>query len=228
MPTCRELSFRSGDETLAATLVAAEQPSGAGVLFVHGLGSDRSTTIERAEALVERAGATCLAVDLSGHGDSTGRLSEMTPRQNLDDVLAAYDSLASQPGVERSRVGVCAASYGGYLALLASAQRPIARLLLRAPALYPDGQIDVRLGARQRGDRATAAGALGRLARLTVPVLVVESEHDEVIGRDVIRAYLDARPGTEHRVLPGAGHALSDPAWRAQFTQIVVEFFAAL
>lgn len=228
MPGRRELSIPSGGQTLAATLLAATQPSGAGVLFVHGLGSDRGTNIDRAHAVVEQSGATCLAVDLCGHGDSTGQLSQMTPRQNLADVLAAYDCLAAQPGVQRSRIGVCAASYGGYLSVLASAHRPIARLLLRAPALYPDGQLDVRLGARQRADGASAAATIAVLGDLAAPTLVVESEHDDVIGRDVIRAYLGARPGIEHRILHGAGHALTDPAWRAEFEQMIVEFFAAL
>ena len=43
------------DGAVAATVVASPQPSGLGALFVHGLGSDRRTNVERARALTEAA-----------------------------------------------------------------------------------------------------------------------------------------------------------------------------
>jgi pimeloyl-ACP methyl ester carboxylesterase len=227
-----ELSVPSGSLVLRATVLTPnltpDPASGAGVLFVHGLGSDRLTNLERASAVADRHGAVCLAVDLGGHGASTGRLSEMTPGQNLRDVIAAYDVLASRPDVAAARIGVCAASYGAYLSVLLTRDRPVAGLLLRAPALYPDGSLDVPLGSRTRGDGRSARGFFDQFAGLACPVLVVESENDEVIGPEVIRAYLDALPTAEHRVLRGAGHALTDPAWRAAFQQMVLDFFADL
>jgi pimeloyl-ACP methyl ester carboxylesterase len=57
-------------------------------------------------------------------------------------------------------------------------------------------------------------------------VLVVESEHDEVIPPWVVQAYCAGRPDAEHVVLAGATHALTEPAWRSAFTSLVVEFLA--
>ena len=91
------VSFVSEDRLLAGTLVSPDAPSGAAVLFVHGLGSSRTTNSERAKAVSRSHAATCLAVDLGGHGDSTGRLTQMTPRMNLADVVAAYDRLRRPP-----------------------------------------------------------------------------------------------------------------------------------
>ena len=87
------VSLTSDDRVLAGTLVTPDSPSGAAVLFVHGLGSSRGTNVERAEAVSRSHSATCLAIDLGGHGDSTGRLTQVTPRQNLADVVAAHDRL---------------------------------------------------------------------------------------------------------------------------------------
>ena len=226
--THRTVSVASEDRLLAGTLVSAAAPSGAGVLFVHGLGSSRAANIDRAEEVSRRHGATCLALDLGGHGDSTGRLSEMTPRQNLADVVAAYDMLRSAPGVEPVRVGVCAASYGAYLSVLLTAFRSVNRMLLRAPALYADDCFDSGLGQRRYGDAATAPTPLAHLALFPGPVTVVESQNDEVIGHDTITAYLAAQPRAVHMVLPGARHALTDSAWRAAFERIVVESFAGM
>jgi hypothetical protein len=228
MTTRREEAVTCDDRDLAVTLVAPAAPSGSAVLFVHGLGSSRSTNIERAEAVSQAHAATCLAVDLGGHGDSSGRLTEMTPRQNLADVVCAYDHLVSVPGVDPERIGVCAASYGAYLAVLLTAFRPVDRLLLRAPALYADDCFDRTLGQRRFGDSRTAPTPLAHLALFRGPITVVESEQDEVIGQEVIGAYLDAVPGAVHVVQPGARHALTDPAWRRDYQRIVVDSFASL
>jgi hypothetical protein len=198
------------------------------VLFVHGLGSSRGTNVDRADAVARSHAATCLAIDLGGHGDSTGRLTQMTPRQNLADVVAAYDRLRSIPGVDPARIGVCAASYGAYLAVLLTAFRPVNRMLLRAPALYADDCFDQGLSQRRAGDPTTAPTPLAHLALFPGPVTIVESEHDEIISPDTIAAYLAALPRAGHVVQPGARHALTDPAWREAYQRIIVDFFAPL
>jgi pimeloyl-ACP methyl ester carboxylesterase len=210
------------------TLVSADVTSGAAVLFVHGLGSSRATNVERADAVSRAHSATCLAIDLGGHGDSTGRLTQVTPRQNLADVVASYDTLASVPGVDPGRIGLCGASYGAYLSVLLTAFRPVNRMLLRAPALYADDCFDRGLGQRRSGDQATAPTPLAHLALFPGPVTIVESEHDEVISREIIAAYLAALPRAVHVIQPDARHALTDPAWRATFQRMVVEFFGHL
>ncbi len=228
MTTHRRVSLTSDDRVLAGTVVSADAPSGAAVLFLHGLGSGRATNVERAEAVCRRHSATCLAIDLGGHGDSTGRLTQMTPRMNLADVVSAYDWLASVPGVEPGRIGVCAASYGAYLSVLLTAFRPVNRILMRAPALYADDCFDRVLSERRAGDPATAPTPLAHLALFPGAVTVVESEHDEVISRDTIAAYLAALPTAAHVIQPDARHALTDPVWRETFQRIVVEFFATM
>jgi uncharacterized protein len=223
---CHDTTIADGQ--VAATVLATDRPSGAGVLFVHGLGSDRRTNVERARALVSAHGTTCLAIDLRGHGDSRGRLSLVTPEQNLADVVAGFDHLAELPDVDRSRIGLCGASYGGYLCVLATAERTPARVMLRAPALYRDDVLTSALGARRAGDADTARHFVDVLAAVEAPLMLVESEHDEVIAQSVVATYLSAHPGITHVVLPGAAHALTDPAWRADYERLVVEFFAGL
>ena len=216
------------DGAVAATVVASPQPSGIGALFVHGLGSDRRTNVERARALTEAHGATCLAIDLRGHGSSSGRLSQVTPAQNLDDVLAGFDALLGQTSVDPERVVLCGASYGGYLSVLATAHRAVARLVLRAPALYRDDVAGSTLSERRAGDSLTARRFLATLSATSMPTLLVESELDEVIPHEVVTTYLQARPDIEHVVLAGAGHALTDPTWRATYERLLVDYVAGM
>lgn len=228
MNPASELTLSSEDRRLAATVTTAQAPSGAGVLLVHGLGSSRATNLERAVALTEAHSLTCLAIDLGGHGQSTGRLTQMTPRQNLADLVAAYDALSGLPHVDPGRIGVAAASYGAYLSVLLGALRPVRRMLLRAPALYTDASFDEVLARRRYGDPVTAPTLLAHLSLFRGPMTIVSSGRDEVISPDVIAAYLDAAPGADHRVQPEASHALTDPAWRAEFQDILVASFADL
>lgn len=223
-----ELGLSDGAGTLAATVVSPSRPSGAAVLFVHGLGSDRSTNIDRANALADTHGTTCLALDLRGHGASSGSLSQVTPRENLADVVTGFDALLDRDGVTSSRAGVCAASYGAYLSVLLSGERAVARLLLRAPALYADSCVDSTLSQRRVGSMLESPRFVRLLGALAMPVLLVESEHDEVIAPAVVGTYLAGQPAIERVVLPGAGHALTEPAWRADYQRLLVGFFADL
>lgn len=192
---------------LAADLYEADGAS-TGVLFIHGYESDRRGYAPRARAVVERLGLTCLTFDLSGHGESPGPASRERHRQ---DVVAAYDALATR--VER--IGVCGASYGGYLACVLLGERPAERVLLRAPALY--------VGEFLR-DLVDPDVALGNLAAFDGPTLVLESARDELIPRESIDAYLRAARHGTHHVLD-AGHGLTDPASKAAFIEEIVGWF---
>lgn len=224
----RDFTFESGPRRLSATLFSPVEraPSGPGILFVHGSGSDQSGYRNRAAAASERLGATCLTFDLSGHGESDGAREELSIRDHFDDCRNAFDRLASEAGVDPDRIGICAASYGAYLSAMLVACRSVRSLLLRAPALYADSELDVTGGA-ERGNQEVPSTAVGlaALAEYTRPVLVLESEHDELIPHAIVEAYLSACQNGRHRVLRGAGHSLSEQRWREEFVAIIVEWF---
>lgn len=211
------MRIRSGERTLAADLYPAPRPDArAGLLFVHGYASDRRGYVTRATAVRERLGITCLAFDLGGHGESPGELRELTREDHAADVVAAYDALAATEGVER--IGVCGASYGAYLACVLLGERPVRRLMLRAPALYVDGERHLR-------ELIDVDRALANLRDFDGPTLVLESERDEVIARASVEAYLAAARHGTHHVIPGATHALTEPSWNAAFIDEIVAWF---
>ena len=199
-----------------------------GVLFVHGLHSTQAGYAERAEALAEAIGAVCLTFDLGGHGESEGSQPSLSLADHIGDVVVAYDRLVAERDVDPGRIGVAGASYGGYLAAVLTARRPVARLAIRAPALYADADVAVPPGARTHrlGDGPNAA--LDAVRGFTGPFLVVESGRDTVVPAAMVRAYLDAAPRARHVVMAEAEHALHEPAWRAEFLALLVDFFRGL
>jgi uncharacterized protein len=206
-----------------------ERQSGRGLLFVHGLDSGQTGYYDRARIAVRHLGAVCLTFDLGGHGGSDGSLQWLTPRDHLADVAAAYDLLAQDDLVDEVRIGLCGASYGAYLAAFLTLERQVARLLLRAPGLYNDQELDWSLATPRKSHPVDdASEIMRRLRHYSRDVLVLESQFDEVIPHAVIDAYLSALPNAQHAVIPGARHALDEEATRASFRSFIIDFFRKL
>src|SRR5215212_731883 len=83
-----------------------------GVLFVHGWGGSQQQYLARAHA-VAALGSVCLTFDLGGHAGTQPLRETVSRESNLRDVVAAYDTLAAHPLVDRSVIAVAGSSYGG-------------------------------------------------------------------------------------------------------------------
>jgi uncharacterized protein len=223
----REITVDSSARRLAARQFAPlGPPSGAAILFIHGAGSDQIGYRPRAEAASGLLGARCLTFDLGGHGESEGDAQTLAPWDHLQDCIAAFDVLLGSEEIDSDRVGVCGASYGGFLASLLTVHRCVRSLLLRAPGLYPDRDLDrAQATMRSSVQAPETSGAMRALLSFDAPVLILESEHDEMIGHDVIEAYLRACRHPRHEVLCGTGHQLIDATIRAVFIETIVAWF---
>src|SRR5215218_6735829 len=123
-------------QRLAGTLVAPATTI-PGILFVHGWGGSQEQYVARAREIAA-LGCVSLTFDLRGHARTEPQQSSVSREDNLQDVLAAYDELGHHPLVDSESVAVVGSSYGGYLAALLTALRPVRWLALRVPALYED------------------------------------------------------------------------------------------
>jgi uncharacterized protein len=220
-----------GGQKLTGTLLRPEVPV-PGVLFVHGWGGDQGEDLSQAEALA-RLGCVCLTFDLRGHAASDAPQDAVTRQDGLDDVLAAYDHLASRPLVDRSAIAVVGTSYGGYLSALLTALRPVRWLALRVPALYPDDQWhtpkahldkEVVRAYRERPQDGHSDRALAACEAYRGDVLLVESERDEQIPHEAMASYQAAfryAASLSHRTIRGASHALGDVRHQQVYTRLL-------
>ncbi len=205
-----------------------------GVLFVHGWGGSQEQDLARAQDAAG-LGCVCLTFDLRGHEHTAQQWETVSRAQNLRDLLAAYDWFIGQPHVDASAIAVVGISYGGYLAALLTAMRPVRWLALRAPALYkdegwelPKRQLhrDPDLPAYRR-KRVTPNDnrALAALAAFSGDALIVESEHDDTIPHAVVENYVTALAKARSltsRVIAGADHGLSDKLCQQAYTAILI------
>jgi len=214
----------AGGQHVTGTLLRPEVPV-PGFLFVHGWGGDQADDMSHADGIA-RLGCVCFTFDLRGHAGSDASRDQVTRADGLADVLAAYDYLAAQPLVDRSAIGVVGTSYGGYLAALLTAERPVRWLAMRVPALYPDAHWDVpkakldKADVRRYREQPHDGGddrALAACEAFRGDALVVESEHDEQVPREAMLSYQRAFRSANsfsHRIVRGASHAMRDEGHR--------------
>jgi hypothetical protein len=226
-----ELSIDGQD--IAGTLVAPATP---GMLFVHGWGGSQQQYLARAREIAS-LGCICLTFDLRGHARTDAQRETVSRAENLRDLIAAYDVLAAHRGVDASAIGVIGSSYGGYLAAILTSMRPVRWLALRVPALYKDAGWDLPkqqlnqdpdLGEyRRRSLGAEDNLALRACAAFRGDVLIVESEHDDVVPHATIANYVAAcarSRSVTSRVIEGTDHGLSDERWQRAYTSVLVNW----
>jgi alpha-beta hydrolase superfamily lysophospholipase len=113
-----EIYFPSGDMKLHGVIYL---PQGVGrfpgVVMCHGMASDHRSMRPCAQQLA-RKGIATLALDLRGHGRSTGTLDGSIGQ----DVVAAYNTLKNHAKVDSERIGLVGHSMGALACLYAAAE----------------------------------------------------------------------------------------------------------
>lgn len=211
-----------------------------GVLFVHGWGGSQAQYITRARQIAA-LGCLCLTFDLRGHAETERERETVTRESNLRDVLAAYDTLVQQPAVDRAAIAVVGSSYGGYLAAILTALRPVKWLALRVPALYSDSgwelpklqlaQAQSLSEYRRTRVKPQENRALRACAAFTGDVLIIESELDNVVPHPVIASYVEAGKQARsltYRVIKGADHGLAEESAQRSYTALLTHWLSEM
>ena len=90
------------------------------VIICHGFGGnrDRGTTYMVAKQLPNEGIAT-LRFDFNGHGQSDGKMKDMTVLNEVEDAKCVYQYAAGLPFVDRERIAMLGASQGGVVTSMA-------------------------------------------------------------------------------------------------------------
>ena len=220
----REVSFTVGKDRLKGTLFdpRLSKPKNPAILFIHGWTSNRGRYQKLAQKLSD-LGYVVLTFDMRGHGNSDGNIELQTRNDFIDDVIASYDFLSQQEGVDPRKISVVGSSLGSYLAAVLAGKRRTYTLVLRAPANYPNegfekpqykhsNDVEI-LKWRYKVSNPNDTISLRALNDFNGEVLIVESGNDEVIPPQTVKNYINAvkdKKKVHHIVMPGAPHSLSE------------------
>lgn len=207
-----------------------------GVLFLHGWAGSQARDLKRAQD-ISALGSVCLTFDMRGHAETVSQQPYVTRGDNLNDALAAYDTLAAHPSIDTDAIAVIGSSYGGYLAALLTSLRPVRWLALRVPALYRDADWDLPKFSLDKKDLAEYRSnivmahdnkALNVCRKFEGDVLIVSSEMDELVPHTAIASYraafINARSLTS-RIISGADHSLSQPQNQQAYDFLLLRWF---
>lgn len=206
------VSFRTTDGvTIAATWFEPSFRPAPAVVLVHMLGRSRRDWDALGFRLAS-AGVGALALDLRGHGESSGSGAEGSDDRSVlvRDVEAARRYLGTRSDVQHGRIGLAGASLGANLVALEGATDPeIVSVALLSPSLDYRG-LRIEAAVRKYGSR---------------PMLLVVSDEDAYARRsadDLKKAGSGIR---EILTLSGAGHGTNMLGRAPQLAPALVAWF---
>jgi esterase/lipase len=240
----QKISFFIDGQRLSGTLYIPKtiHHKNPAILFLHGWRSSEESPKGRAIALSE-AGYICMTFDMRGCGKSEGDFKKLTRQDYVNDVIAAYDFLSQQKGVDVENISIVGASFGAYLSTLVTKKRNVKNLVLRVPANYPDSSLnDIQfifsgyevveeLYAKFKEIASVETFATEALNEYDGHVLIIESENDDFIPHEMVEKYKNAvqdKSKLTYILMQNADHSMKDEKFRQQYTQILLDWFATL
>jgi hypothetical protein len=138
----QDVTFRNGPVTLAGRITT---PSTRGrhpaLVIIHGSGAEDRDYLAPWVDYFARNGVAVLAYDKRGVRDSTGDWQQSDFEDLAADVLAGIQLLKGRSDIDPHRIGLFAASQGGWIAPLAAAKsRDVAFIILHAGSALPVGK----------------------------------------------------------------------------------------
>lgn len=196
--------FQTEDGTTLFGWYVQASPAAPVLLWCHG---NAGNIIHRLENLAElyRLGLSVFIFDYRGYGRSSGTPSE---EGLYRDALAAYGYLVNQRGIRPERLVLFGRSLGASVAGELASRKPAAGLILESP--FPSIAAMARvhyLGLPMHWFVSGRFPLAERLAHVTIPVLVVHGDRDEIVPIELGRQVYDAaREPKSFYVIEGADH----------------------
>ncbi|MCH5184023.1 MAG: alpha/beta fold hydrolase [Oscillospiraceae bacterium] len=231
------------DVQLDARLTQTEVTPKGMIVLVHGIASEKEEggLYTRLAAALADAGFHSLRFDFRGHGQSSGSSVDMTIRGETEDLSAAIACARQHCDAP---LGILAASFGTVSTMnYLKEGGEIHTLVLWNPVLdlqhtfthpqMPWGKAlfseEKRMEMEQTGKLHIGTHAYGRalfdemashfpyrvLEGLTVPVLTVHGDRDEITSYDLSMRYGAPNANSETLTLPGVGHGFGTKSGQA-------------
>jgi predicted dienelactone hydrolase len=161
------------------------------LVFSHGWGGIKYNQFYLAEFMA-RNGYIIVAIDHNDRSFSKALIDR--PKQITQALDIALTDLDFKNCIDPNKIGAVGHSFGGYTILaLGGGVKTLSDNRIRAIALFAPGPMQLFEPSS--------------LAKVNIPVMVIEADHDEVIPSGNIQILKDQLPGIqEYFVLKGAGH----------------------
>ncbi|HET6371185.1 MAG TPA: alpha/beta hydrolase, partial [Nitrospiria bacterium] len=175
------------------------------LLWFHGNAGNIGHRVEPLHRMHDALNANILMIDYREYGKSEGKVSE---EGTYRDAIAAYDYLLTRSDVDPEHIVLFGQSLGAGVAVELALKRKAAGLILEAPFTSIAAMAKAALPWLPIGGLiSTRYDNLSKIARINVPLLILQGDRDEVVpyaqGRKLFEA---AKEPKTFYTIAGAGH----------------------
>ena len=225
--TWEEVTFPATDGLQLSGWFIPPQPeaNGAALIYVHGLGANRTALLDEA-AMLARHGFGALLFDLRNHGASEGTITTLGYAE-VEDVRGAVAYLLTRPEVDPQRIGLFGISMGGAIVIRAAARTPEVRVVIAQSAYtsledniaqgtrallnlppFPFAPLVVWFGELESGVDIRLVRPIDDIPQIAPrPILLIHGELDDTIpANNSVALYEAAQQPRQLYLIPNAGH----------------------
>lgn len=207
----QHITFKAWNETLAALIYKQHEEDIPTALFLHGASTAMKDRIKYfAEEFVERD-MPLMAIDFSGHGESTGKLNESSLQKRIHEAHAAMEFLDPE-----KKLTIIGSSMGGHIALEMLKTWRVETLILFCPAVYSDESIPLQFDswfteAIRKENSWESSSLFDELQKFTGRLFIIIWDQDSVIPHGVLTKLVASATKAKQKELifvPWASHAI--------------------
>ena len=218
------------------------------VILCHGLWSNkyRNSYVELTKLLCKK-GIASLRFDMLGHGESDGDVKEITVSTGVESLNSALDFICKQDFVDKNKLGLFGASYGGSV-VIAGFDKKFKVVVLKCPASNYKKTREIQLGKkgidewRKRGWADIKGHILGYCffedllknhadqyldaEKISVPTLIIHGDVDKTVPLAHSKAlYKTLNCEKRLEIIDGAWHRFKEPEHFDKVLQLSADWF---
>jgi pimeloyl-ACP methyl ester carboxylesterase len=245
-----QIYFKSSDGTRLCGILSNPLPGSGNpiVILCHGFSTHKDgRTNTRLEVTFNNNGLATFRFDFFGHGESGGKLEDITISEAVDDVLQAI-KFAQQTG--HKKIGLVGSSFGGMAGILAASKSSdLSVLALKSPVsdyldklIFQDHKKKIEEWKEKGFIQITgAAGQNLRLnhsfyldaqrikgyeaaVRIFIPTLIVHGNKDETVPVEQSLKASKIIKNCRLEILDGADHIYSQPPHFEKMLEFISSF----
>ncbi|MCX6818992.1 MAG: alpha/beta fold hydrolase [Candidatus Aenigmarchaeota archaeon] len=242
-----KLFFRDSRGNRVCGIISATDKNRHVIILCHGFASGKhSKTHTTLEKMLNEKGISTLRFDFFGHGESEGRLEDLTISRAVDDIMSAI-ALLKKRGY--SKFGLVGSSFGGAASILAASKAKLFVLALKAPVSdFEDlavGRFDEELlkewkrkgiiTYKQPGgldvtlrygffDDMKKNNGYEAAKRIKAPTIIVHGDKDDVVSIEQSRKTAKLIKNCRLEIIKGAGHDFAKPEQFEKMVELITGF----
>ena len=173
-------------------------------LWFPGNAGNISYRLDNLGILHQKLGVNAFIFDYRGYGNSQGRVSE---KGTYLDAQAALSYLRSRRDINPAHIVLFGRSLGSAIAVDLASKQKCLGLILESPFTNVKDMVRRVIPFLPGGIIRTKYDSISKIKRVTVPLLILHGNHDEVVPLELgKRLYEAANEPKEFYIIDGAGH----------------------